>query len=68
LLQIREGLCAQPPRPYNSEWQRAIAAAGGMDPKSLLDSFIDPNGDLLVESLIALCDVSIETHLPILLQ
>ncbi|WP_321913419.1 hypothetical protein [Paraburkholderia sp. J11-2] len=45
-----------------------MAKDAGIDPKSLLDCFIDIDGQALIERLRGLAEVSIESDVPILFQ
>lgn len=53
---------------FRAEWQQQIGKSLGLKPMSLYDSFIDVDGEHLLERLIRLCDVARERTLPILFQ
>ncbi len=58
-----------PPRPFPpGSWQEQIARERGLAPASLYDCFFDVDGEPLVERLLGLCRVSMETRQPILFQ
>jgi len=43
---------------FNSNWQDAIASEIGLHPSNLYESFIDVDGEFLIERLVELCDIS----------
>lgn len=53
---------------FRADWQQQVGKSLGLKPASLYESFIDVDGELLLERLIRLCDVAIERALPILFQ
>ncbi len=53
---------------FRAEWQQQVGKLLGLKPASLYESFIDVDGELLLDRLIQLCDVAIERQLPILFQ
>ncbi len=53
---------------FRAEWQRQVADSLRLKPSSLYDSFIDIDGEPLLERLIRLCDVAVERHCAILFQ
>jgi hypothetical protein len=57
-----------PSMPFHSDWQQKVGKSLGLMPESLFDSFIDVDGELLLERLIGLCDVAISRSQPILFQ
>lgn len=59
---------AFPPIPLRSGWQELVAKSIGLRPSTLYESFIDVDGELLLERLIRLCEVAIDTKLSILFQ
>jgi hypothetical protein len=57
-----------PPVQFRVEWQRQVGKSLGLTPESLYESFIDVDGEPLLDRLIGLCDVAIERKLPIVFQ
>jgi hypothetical protein len=57
-----------PSIPFNSHWQNEVAKSVGLKPATLFDSFIDVDGEPLLERLIGLCDAAISRAQPILFQ
>ena len=53
LLAIRDGLARLAPVPFAAGWQQEVARQVGLRPASLLECFIDVDGEPLVERLIA---------------
>jgi len=68
LSMISAELRQLPARQFASEWQNEVAATFGLEPSSLYDSFIDVDGEPLLERLIQLCDIAIQKQRPILFQ
>lgn len=69
LGELRAALEKLPARPFPAgSWQAALAAELGLAPASLLDCFIDVDGAPLVDRLLALCRVAVESGQPILFQ
>jgi hypothetical protein len=68
LTTIAEAFQKISPVPFPSEWQREVARSLALVPESLYDSFIDVDGEPLLERLIRLCDVAVERAAPILFQ
>jgi hypothetical protein len=58
----------KPPVPFVSEWQSAVAKSTGLVPKNACESFIDVDGELVLERLHHLVDVALQHQLPILFQ
>jgi Immunity protein 70 len=54
--------------PFPGEWQQQVGRSLGLIPGSLYESFIDVDGELLLDRLIRLCDVAIERAVPLLFQ
>lgn len=72
---LRDELCAivetmktRPPVEFSSEWQRAVAKSVGLVPQNAFESFIDVDGEFLLERLQNLVEKSIARQLPILFQ
>lgn len=57
-----------PPVEFNSDWQRAVAKSLGLRPGNLYESFIDVDGEFLLERLLALCKLAQTYNEPILFQ
>ena len=53
---------------FRAGWQQEVSNLLGLRPESLYDSFIDVDGEPLLDRLIQLCNVAIERDLPILFQ
>ena len=65
---IAEELERRPPAGFSSDWQRAVAKSIGLEPRSAFESFIDVDGEFLIERMRGLVDVALERQLPILFQ
>ena len=68
LLKISEGFHQLPGGQFRAEWQQEVGDSLGLKPSSLDKSFIDVDGEPLLERLIHLCDVAIDRQCPILFQ
>jgi hypothetical protein len=68
LLSISEGFKQLPAAEFRAPWQKEVAKSFGLKPLSLYDSFIDVDGEPLLERLLRLCEVAIEKQQPILFQ
>jgi len=68
LTQMRLAMHARPPVSFISEWQRNVAQSLGQSPKNAFESFIDVNGDFILERIQQLVDVAIDRQLPISFQ
>jgi hypothetical protein len=68
LDQIAAALSTHPPVAFSSKWQNDVAKSIGLKPKSALESFIDVDGEFLVERLQNLVKDAIARRLPILFQ
>ena len=58
----------KPPIKFNSDWQDSIAGEIGLHPTKLYESFIDVDGEFLIERLMGLCGISEKTHYNIYFQ
>jgi hypothetical protein len=58
----------RPPVPFTSEWQRFVAKSNGLTPKNAFESFIDVDGQFLLDRMQGLAKLSAERDLPILFQ
>jgi Immunity protein 70 len=65
---ISEELKRRPPLGFSSEWQQAVAKSIGLVPRSSFESFIDVDGEFLIERMRGLVDVALKEQLPILFQ
>jgi hypothetical protein len=68
LQKIAEVLSRHPPVELNVEWKRQVSKSFGIRAKTLLDCFFDIDGEPLVERLVQLAQVSVDTGNPILFQ
>lgn len=58
----------KPALPFVSEWQSSTAKAIGLTPKTAYESFIDVDGEFVLERIRHLVDVALQHKLPILFQ
>jgi len=68
LATIANELQQLPSIQFRVEWQQQVGSLLGLKPASLYESFIDVDGELLLDRLIQLCDVAIDRNRPILFQ
>jgi hypothetical protein len=69
LALLREELRRRPPRPLPpGSWQERVARDAGLAPASLEACFFDVDGVPLIDRLLELCKLSVETGEPILFQ
>lgn len=68
LADLAAALKARPPIEFVSDWQKRVAASVGLKPQSAFESFVDVDGELLIERLQGLVDTALERRLPILFQ
>jgi hypothetical protein len=68
LRQIAEAFKRLPPIPFNSPWQQEVAKRTGHQPKNLFESFIDVDGELLIDKIIELAQVAQRKNLEITFQ
>ncbi len=68
LMVISEAFSRLPAIQFESEWQRDLAKLLGLRPSSLMESFIDVDGEVLVYRLVQLCDAAIAHDVPVLFQ
>jgi hypothetical protein len=59
---------ARPPLEFVSDWQKRVARNTGVNPKNAYESFIDVDGEFLMERLTQLVNVALANNLPILFQ
>jgi hypothetical protein len=53
---------------FRADWQKHVGKSLGLNPACLYDSFIDVDGEPLLERLQRLCDAAIQGNKPILFQ
>jgi hypothetical protein len=68
LDEIATALRALPAAGFVSDWQKAAAKSVGLVPQNALESFLDVDGELLVERLQELVAGALKRRLPILFQ
>jgi hypothetical protein len=68
LLTIADGFAALPPIDFDADWQLELAGRDGIAPRSLLESFIDVDGEPLLERLIELARTAVAVRMPIWFQ
>lgn len=68
LTNISEAFKQLPAVGFQADWQKQVAKSLGLKPTSLYESFIDVDGEPLLERMLYLCQVSIERQQPILFQ
>jgi hypothetical protein len=68
LQSIAQAFLDLPPAAFNGEWQRRLAKSLGLKPTNLYQSFIDVDGEPLLERLIQLCRIAQQHGRPILFQ
>lgn len=68
LMTIASEFQQLPGIPFRVDWQQQVGKLLGLKPASLYESFIDVDGERLLERLIRLCDVATERAMPILFQ
>ena len=57
-----------PPIPFISEWQNKVARAVGLVSKNALESFVDVDGEFVLERICDLAEIGIERRCPIMFQ
>lgn len=68
LRDIIAQLQGRPPVDFVSDWQQHVARSVGLVPKSAFESFIDVDGQFVLERMLHLASVALERELPILFQ
>jgi len=68
LERISAGFKQLPAVGFRVEWQQQVGKSLGLRPSSLHESFIDVDGEPLLERLQQLCDIAIQHGQPILFQ
>ena len=59
---------ARPPVAFVSDWQQHVARSVGLAPKSAFESFIDVDGQFVLERMLNLASLALERELPVLFQ
>jgi hypothetical protein len=57
-----------PPLEFPGEWQESVARSRGLRPRDAFESFIDVDGEFLLQRLLGLAEVALECGQPILFQ
>lgn len=65
---IKSACKALPPVAFHAEWQKQLAKSLGLCPQNLCESFIDVDGEPLIDRLLSLCRLSQSRGKPILFQ
>jgi hypothetical protein len=68
LAAIAAAMSLRPPVPPPSAWQREMAQETGRKPRSALESFLDVDGEVLLERLEGLVRAALASGRPILFQ
>jgi len=61
-------MSARPPVPFISEWQRKVASSYGILPTSAFESFVDVDGEFVLDRIQGLVCLAQERGLPIVFQ
>jgi hypothetical protein len=68
LIEIRDELSRNPPVATFDGWRQQLVSMNGTMPKTLLDSFFDIDGNILVDRILAIVNIGIDRGLPVLFQ
>ena len=68
LSEIITEMRSKPSVPFVSDWQGGVAKSIGLSPKNALESFIDVDGEFVLERIQHLVGVALQHKLPILFQ
>lgn len=68
LAAISAEMKSQAPVPFASDWQKQVAKSHGLTPASAFESFIDVDGEFVLDRIAHLANVAIQRNLPILFQ
>lgn len=68
VMEITLSMITRPPVPFISDWQKSAAKSVGLVPKNAFESFIDVDGEFVLERIQHLINVAIQHQLPILFQ
>jgi hypothetical protein len=58
----------KPPVPFVSDWQLSVAKSVGLIPKNAFESFVDVDGEFVIERIQRLVSIALEQRLSILFQ
>ena len=58
----------KPPQPFVSDWQKYVAKSTGLSPQNAFESFIDVDGEFVLDRILYLVKVALDRKLPILFQ
>ena len=65
---IAYGLTGRPAVAFTSDWQRTVAKSIGLVPRNAYESFVDVDGEFLIDRIQTLVATALERGLPILFQ
>ena len=68
LQTIRSEFSKLPPAAFSSSWQDEVARSIGLTPTNLAESFIDVDGEYLLDRLLALAEIAEARRQPIVFQ
>jgi len=68
LSALASAMKLKPAVPFKSEWQKLVAKANGLTPGNAFESFIDVDGEFLLDRLQRLAELAVDRKLPILFQ
>jgi Immunity protein 70 len=68
LRSISEAFRQIDPVPYRAVWQQQVSKLLGLRPSSLYDVFIDVDGEPLLQRMLDVCDVAVQSNRPVLFQ
>jgi hypothetical protein len=68
LTEIISTMKTQAPLPFVSEWQRNAAKSVGLVPRTAYESFVDVDGEIVLDRMQYLTNLALERQLPILFQ
>jgi Immunity protein 70 len=68
LAELASEMNEKQPVPFTSEWQKFVAKSKGLSPRNAFESFIDVDGEFLLERMQRLAKLAAERNLPILFQ
>jgi len=68
LAEISAAFKALPPVEFSSDWQKSVAKSIGLKSKNAYESFIDVDGEFLIDRLKLLADTATKCGSPILFQ
>lgn len=68
LADLAAALKARPPIEFVSVWQKGVAKEIGLKPQNAFESFVDVDGEFLIERLQCLVETAVTHRLPILFQ